>query len=84
MRLCAAPAVELLMFALCAARAVRQGSGGCLVTAVLVWCGVQIDHIIPPEARLVRLLEWLMGRLQPGAAVPQPQLPLPGLQDGLG
>eukprot|EP00775_Hariotina_reticulata_P013297 gene13297-13426_t len=41
----------------------------------------QVDHIIPPEARLVKLLEWLVGRLQPGAAVPQPQLPLPGLQD---
>jgi hypothetical protein len=31
----------------------------------------------------VQLLEWLVARLQPGM-VPQPQLPIPGLRDGLG
>lgn len=42
----------------------------------------QVDQVIPPESMLVRLFEWLVGRLQPGL-VPQPQLPLPGLRDSM-
>ncbi|KAF6250662.1 hypothetical protein COO60DRAFT_1705574 [Scenedesmus sp. NREL 46B-D3] len=41
----------------------------------------QVDQIIPPESPLVKLLEWLMERLQPGAVL-QPQLPIPGMPRG--
>jgi hypothetical protein len=42
----------------------------------------QLDRIIPPEAPLAQLLEWLAARLQPGGAQPIPQgLPgVPGLR----
>jgi hypothetical protein len=50
-------------------------------------CAFQVDQIIPPESPLVKLLEWLMERLQPGAVL-QPPLPIPGMprgfMDGLG
>ncbi|WIA37414.1 hypothetical protein OEZ86_014339 [Tetradesmus obliquus] len=41
----------------------------------------QVDQIIPPESPLVKTLEWLMARLQPGASL-QPQLPIPGMPRG--
>jgi hypothetical protein len=51
-----------------------------LLLLLLLLCR-QVDQIIPPESPLVKLLEWLMERLQPGAVL-QPQLPIPGMPRG--